>query len=148
MTTFATSASTCSRRSRESHPNSLHAPQEVAVLDGKNMRDIDAIINALALAHCGLVIEQLQVLHRGSDDDGVWFFRHPASACEVQLESTTGACPFLFETDAHDAPAVAHTVAEAVSLVTRGLSLDTPQLEACQRQPVRPLRRKAPRGNT
>ncbi len=63
------------------------------------MRDIDAIIKALSLAHPELLVEQLQVLHPGSDDDGLWFFRHPASRYEVQLESSAGMCPFLFETD-------------------------------------------------
>ena len=90
------------------------------------MRDIDAIIKALALAHPELVVEQLQVLHPGADDDGLWFFRHPASPYEVQLESPAGACPFLFETDAHASSATAGTVAEAISLVVGGLGLAAP----------------------
>ena len=90
------------------------------------MRDIDAIIKALALAHPELVVEQLQVLHPGADDDGLWFFRHPASPYEVQLESPSGACPFLFETDAHASSATAGTVAEAISLVVGGLGLAVP----------------------
>lgn len=89
----------------------------------KPMRDIDQIIQTLKATHPGITQEQLRVLHPGADDDGLWFFRHPASPTEVQLASSTGQCPFLFETDAHDAPATAATVAEAVSLVQQGLGL-------------------------
>lgn len=91
------------------------------------MRDIDEIIDALTRAHADIVVQQLQVLHPGADDDGVWFFRHPASPHEVQLESPAGACPFLFESDAHPSPATANTVAEGISLVAGGLGLAVPR---------------------
>ena len=88
------------------------------------MRDIDTIIEALTSAHPTLVVEQLKVLHPGADDDGLWFFRHPSSPNEVQLESPDGTCPFLFETDAHGGRATVATVSDAVSLVAVELGLD------------------------
>lgn len=91
------------------------------------MRDIDKVIESLASAHPGLLHEQLRVSQPGIDDDGLWFFRHPGCPYEVQLESPTGNCPFLCETDERHSPAQASTVAEAVSLVAAGLGLAQPQ---------------------
>jgi len=90
------------------------------------MRDIDAIIETLTLAHPELVVEQLKVSHPGVDDDGLWFFRHPSSRVEVQLESHTGSCPFLFETNANGTRVSASTAPDAVSLVASGLGLSQP----------------------
>ena len=90
------------------------------------MRDIDVIIQRLTSAHPRLHAEQLRVLHPGSDDDGLWFFRHPDSPHEVQLESSTGSCPFVFETDANEQRLSAATVTDAVLFVTRGLGLNVP----------------------
>ena len=91
------------------------------------MRDIDEIIRTLTNAHPELSHAQLQVRHPGADDDGLWFFRHPGCPYEAQLESPRGQCPFLFETGARHAPATAHTVAEAISLVAAGLCLAPPR---------------------
>ena len=91
------------------------------------MRDIDEIIRSLTYAHPQLVHDRLKVGHPGADDDGLWFFRHPSSPFEVQLESPEGQCPFLFETSARHAPATAGTVAEAISLVAAGLGLAPPR---------------------
>ena len=90
------------------------------------MRDIEAIIQKLAETHPGIVHEQLKVLHPGADDDALWFFRHPNSPHEVQLESSAGQCPFLFETDASNAQATATSVGAAVSLIVSGLGLNAP----------------------
>ncbi|MGO1070145.1 hypothetical protein [Lysobacter sp. CA199] len=90
------------------------------------MRDIDAIIKELTRVHPELTVAHLKVLHPDADDDGVWFFRHPCSPYEVQLESPSGASPFLFETDAHAASVVVDTVAQAISLVADGLGLGVP----------------------
>ena len=90
------------------------------------MRDIDAIIETLVSAHPELVAEQLRVSHPGADDDGLWFFRHPSSPNEVQLESSFGTCPFLFETDANASRTTAKTVAEAIVLVQSGLGIGAP----------------------
>ena len=91
------------------------------------MRDIDKIIQSLTSAHPGMVHEQLRVQHPGTDDNGLWFFRHPDCPFEVQLESPTGECPFLFETGERHTPSQASTVAEAISLVAAGLGLAPPR---------------------
>ena len=91
------------------------------------MRAIDQIIDSLSRAHPSLVHEQLRVLHPGADDNGVWLFRHPGSPYDVQLESPSGDCPFLYETDERHAPTRAGTVEEAVLLVATGLGLVPPQ---------------------
>ena len=87
------------------------------------MRDIDAIISQLRRAHPDISAEQLAVMHPGVDDDGLWFFRHPARDVEVQLESGTGNCPFLAESSASVDRLMADTVEQAVALVVAGLGL-------------------------
>jgi len=91
------------------------------------MRDIDAIINQLRLAYPDISAEQLVVLHPGADDDGLWFFRHPASEVELQLESSTGICPFVVESSPSVDRLTANTVEQAVRFVVAGLSLTGPQ---------------------
>ena len=87
------------------------------------MRDIDIIIQQLAQTYPEIIYEQLKVLHPGTDDDGIWFFRHPNGPHEVQLESHTGQCPFLFETEASNATITAATVSAAVAMVADGLGI-------------------------
>ena len=87
------------------------------------MRDIDAIIDQLRLAYPDISAEQLAVPHPGADDDGLWFFRHPACDVEFQLESSTGACPFLAESSASAERLTADTIEQAVALVVAGLGL-------------------------
>ena len=90
------------------------------------MRDIDAIIRQLQLAQPRARTEQLKVAHPGADDDGIWFFHHPATDVVVQLESSTGNCPFLVErTDSTDR-LQASTVQQAVLLIAAGLGLTSP----------------------
>ena len=78
------------------------------------MRDIDTIIDELTSTHPGLLVEQLKILHPDADDAGLWFFRHPNSPIEVQLESSQGCCPFLLETNGTTAVATVVTIDEAV----------------------------------
>ncbi|KRG68406.1 hypothetical protein [Pseudoxanthomonas dokdonensis] len=85
------------------------------------MRDIDAIIDRLRLAYPDISADQLAVLHPGIDDDGLWFFRHPESDVEFQLESSTGACPFLAESSTSAERLTADTIEQAVALVVAGL---------------------------
>ncbi len=86
-------------------------------------RDIDAIIAALTAKHPRAWVEQLKVKHPGADDDGLWFFSHPESAFEVQLESPFGAFPFLVESNRWDARGHASTVDEAVEFIESWLGL-------------------------
>lgn len=81
------------------------------------MRDIDMIIAAVSKTHPNLLIEQLRVAHPGADDDGVWFFKYPAVSIAVQLESSTGNCPFLVESNLNPDRQYANTVSQAVSTV-------------------------------
>ena len=87
------------------------------------MRDIDAIISQLRLAHPDISAEQVTTLHPGADDDGLWFFHHPAHKVELQLESSTGMCPFLVESSASADRLVASTVKQAVELVVEAHGL-------------------------
>ena len=90
------------------------------------MRDVDAIIQQLRLAYPGISAEQLNVLHPGADDDGLWFIRHPASSTEIQLESPTGNAPFLVESSGSTDRQLADTVQQAVALVVAGLGFPGP----------------------
>lgn len=64
--------------------------------------------------HPAVRVQQLKVLHREADDDGLWSFDQPQSPFQVQIESSTGMCPFLIETDETDARFTANTVEAAV----------------------------------
>jgi hypothetical protein len=86
-------------------------------------RDIEIIISALADQFPAIRSEQLKVKHPGADDDGLWFFKHPDSPYEVQLESSSGMCPFLFESTEHGHAYEAATIQAAASLVATGLGL-------------------------
>jgi len=78
------------------------------------MRDVDKITE-LVRARCPAVeVEQLKVLHPGADDDGLWFFNQPESPFQLHIESSTGMCPFLIETDETDECFTANSVDEAV----------------------------------
>ena len=62
-------------------------------------RDIDQITERLRSEIPGALVTQLQVTHSGADDGGVWFVKVPSRRAEVQLESPSGGCPFLIESD-------------------------------------------------
>jgi hypothetical protein len=85
------------------------------------MRDIDAIEIQLQSWRPDIVFEQLRVRHPGTDDDGVWLVRLPDNPAEVQLESSTGSCPFLVESNTSTERLNAPSVGEAFLAVLRGL---------------------------
>ncbi len=87
------------------------------------MRDIDAIIRQLQVSHPAIIAAQLSVLHSGTDDDGIWFFRHSQSGLEIQLESSTGNAPFLVENSASEERYSATSVEQAVAMVVAGFGL-------------------------
>jgi len=87
------------------------------------MRDVDKIIELVRATHRGVRVEQLKVLHPGADDDGLWFFDQPESPFQVQIESSTGMCPFLIETDENDSRFTANTVEAAVQRLSDLLHL-------------------------
>jgi hypothetical protein len=85
------------------------------------MRDIEAIALQLSAWRPDVVFEQLPVKHPGADDDGVWFVRLPENPVEVQLESSTGTCPFLVEFSNSTERFSAPSVGDAFLAVLRGL---------------------------
>jgi len=85
-------------------------------------RDIDRLIAQMRRDYPGVRVEQLRVAHPGADDDGLWFFKHPGSSNEVQVESSTGAAPFLVESDQEE-PADAATIDQALGLIVARLGL-------------------------
>jgi hypothetical protein len=59
-------------------------------------RDIDIVIERVRANHPEAKIAQLKVKFP-ADDDGLWFFGLPEEKREIQVESSTGAAPFLIE---------------------------------------------------
>ena len=60
--------------------------------------DIDRIIRLVRHSISDLIVFQNSLPHL-ADDEGVWFFQRPTITGDIQLESSTGACPFLVEAD-------------------------------------------------
>jgi hypothetical protein len=83
------------------------------------MRDIEQIIASVERLCPGVEVRQLKVSHPGADDDGVWFFKHPSSDLEVQIESPKGMCPFLVETDETPARIIAGSIEETIESLVR-----------------------------
>lgn len=86
-------------------------------------RDIEIIIEQMHTAYPSVQVEQLKVKFPGADDDGIWFFTHPACPFEVQLESSTGMFPFLVENNENDVRVNVHTINEALAVLTQQLRL-------------------------
>ncbi len=88
------------------------------------MRDIDQIIQLVKRADPAVDFQQLTIKHP-ADDDGLWFVTRPECEFEVQIESSTGMCPFMIETDESDTRITATSVSEAVMGLTKLLHLHT-----------------------
>ena len=83
-------------------------------------RDIDLIISAVREQLPEVDVQQWQKMHPG-DDDGMWFFSLEGNKGEIQLESSSGNCPFMVESDAmsrSDQATQVATVPDAVKSVT------------------------------
>jgi hypothetical protein len=87
------------------------------------MHDVEKIIELIRDMHPEAEVEQLKVLHPGADDDGLWFFVQPESPFQVQIESSTGMCPFLIETNENDKRVNASTVEEVIEVLSALLHL-------------------------
>ena len=100
-------------------------PNEQAVL-WRGGRSCCAILTTFVSAssgHCPTpIVQHVRKVHP-ADDDGLWFIRLPSMTTTIQLESSTGACPFLVETDEQSSfhARTAHTVHEAIQLVVEYL---------------------------
>lgn len=81
------------------------------------MRDIDQVIAALRRRHSDLRVEQRPVAHVAVDE-GIWFINLPSASIEVQLESSTGNCPFLVESSLSPERLHAATIGEAINMVS------------------------------
>lgn len=68
------------------------------------LRDIDHVID-----HVRLILTEVSVTqHEGTwpgDDDGIWWFTLPLVRARIQLESSSGMCPFFVEHDGMRSPA-------------------------------------------
>ncbi|MGI4790591.1 MAG: hypothetical protein ACRYFS_17290 [Janthinobacterium lividum] len=85
-------------------------------------RDIDLIIAEMARRYPNVCVQQLQVKHQ-ADDDGLWYFWQSDSSISVQIESSSGSCPFLIETDENDTRAKGKSVAEVICILEQWLHL-------------------------
>jgi len=61
-------------------------------------RDVDIIIAAVKRAVPSVTVIQMHKTFP-ADDDGLWWFRLPGIAKDIQIESSEGACPFVIESD-------------------------------------------------
>ncbi|HWE01210.1 MAG TPA: hypothetical protein VG326_02280 [Tepidisphaeraceae bacterium] len=87
-------------------------------------RDIDQIAASVRQSLPDVQIDQWIKLSP-TDDDGLWYFRRPGANGEIQLESSSGNCPFTVESDAmkNSTQAVqAKTPDAAVQLITQFLA--------------------------
>jgi len=60
------------------------------------LRDADYIIEVLKARIPDLIVVQMHKTFP-ADDDGLWWFRLPGKAKDIQIESSAGVCPFLIE---------------------------------------------------
>ncbi len=84
--------------------------------------DLDEVIRLVRLRLPEVAWQQVPVSH-AADDDGLWFFWGPTWRGEVQIESSTGTCPFVVETDKHDGRRTTNTPAETADTVVAWLRL-------------------------
>ena len=82
-------------------------------------RDIDQIILRLKTEISGVQISQLQVVDTKADDNGLWFIKTSNRVEEVQIESSSGNCPFVIESDFGSERFCGHNVEEVVSIVKK-----------------------------
>jgi len=82
------------------------------------VRDIEILIQSLNTIYPAVRVRQLEVSHPGADDDGLWFFEKPDSKLEVQIESSTGMCPFLVETNESETRVTVTTIDQTVEILS------------------------------
>ena len=87
------------------------------------MRDIEKLIQSFNTIHPTVRVRQLEVSHQGADDDGLWFFQRTDGDLEVQVESSTGMCPFLIETNENDTRVTTATFDQTIETLARLLHL-------------------------
>jgi hypothetical protein len=80
-------------------------------------RDIDQITASVRARLPDVEVDQW-VKQDPTDDDGIWYFKRPGTTGEIQLESTSGNCPFTVESDGMKGSKQAKTQEAAVQLIT------------------------------
>ncbi len=66
-------------------------------------------------------VEQLKVTHP-HDDDGIWYFwLGEKTDDEIQIENSSGNCPFLIETARNDERQFGNNIEETVEIVCEHL---------------------------
>ena len=88
------------------------------------MRDIDNLIQSFQALYPTVRVRQLEVSHPGADDDGLWFFQRSDSEFEVQIESSTGMCPFAIETSESESRLTTATIDQTIETLVRLLHLE------------------------
>jgi hypothetical protein len=78
--------------------------------------DLHQIIEGVSAVLPDVEWEQQLVTHP-ADDDGLWFFWRSRRQDDVQIESSTGSCPFLIETSFDDERRWAETPEDAVRTI-------------------------------
>jgi len=91
----------------------------------ESVRDKEILIQSFNTSYPTVCVRQLDVSHAGADDDGLWFFQEPDSKLEVQIESSTGMCPFLVETNESETRVTTTTIKETLETLGRLLHLET-----------------------
>jgi hypothetical protein len=81
------------------------------------MRDIDLVVAALKRRHSDLRVEQRPGAY-AAVDEGIWFINLPPTSIEVQLESSTGNCPFMIESSSNPERLHAATIGETINMVS------------------------------
>ncbi|MEO6993017.1 MAG: hypothetical protein ABI273_05285 [Lacunisphaera sp.] len=81
--------------------------------------DIEQVIDIVRLRLPSAMVTQIKGVHR-ADDVGIWWFSLPGVKPEMHVESSSGNCPFLIETDEQSSGEAlrASTVEQAGQLVT------------------------------
>ena len=85
--------------------------------------DVKLIISAVRASLPHVRWTRLWVSHPGADDDGIWWFWLPEQPGEVQVESSSGACPFDLSTDKHNGETKAHVVEGTAKTIVDWLGL-------------------------
>ena len=81
--------------------------------------DIDTVIDGVRRLIPEVEVVQMHKTH-AADDDGLWWFRLPGIAEDIQIESSSYDCPFTVEHDSMTSSADAitcRTVEETISTV-------------------------------
>ena len=86
-----------------------------------DQRDVDSIIESVKVRNPDTCVRQLEVKFP-SDDNGIWYFWNPSHPDDdIQIENSTGQCPFLIESNRDDTRIQVESVEEVVSIICQHL---------------------------